>query len=191
MRPKEAIDNIRRITRDMTPEQKKKYFRDYYLGPLLVVLFILILAVWFIVDTVRASMPQLISGLLVNVEISEEMEQKFTTGFEEYYATLDPDAKKKGRAFVSDTQYIDMKNPDPAQMNPEKLAVVQAQMASGNVNYLYTDKEIYDIMLKAELIDDSKTVEIFPNYIIFTINDTSPEVTKAFRDYILQETGGQ
>ena len=75
MRPKEAIDNIRRITRDMTPEQKKKYFRDYYLGPLLVVLFVLILAVWFIVDTVRASMPQLISGLLANVEISEEMEQ--------------------------------------------------------------------------------------------------------------------
>ena len=191
MRPKEAIDNIRRITRDMTPEQKKKYFRDYYLGPLLAVLVGLIFLVWFIVDTVIASRPKLITGQLVNVEISEEMEQKLTTGFEEYYSTLDPDAKKKGRAFISDTEYIDITNSDPTQMNAEKLAVLQAQMASGNVTYVYTDKVIYDIMLKAELIDDSKTVEIFPNYIIFTVKDASPEVTAAFSDYILQETGGQ
>ncbi|MCR5208745.1 MAG: hypothetical protein K6C99_00870 [Lachnospiraceae bacterium] len=183
---KEKIENLREITRDMTPAQKKKYFSDYYLLPLIGIVIGLLILISFFLDIHNGGTESLTVGCPVNVELTDAQIVYLCSGFDEYY--YQSRGKKygsEGLSLVTDSEFIDFTQLDEVtQVNTQKLGILESQIAAGEIDYLYTDKTSYDFFMNTDLFDDSKTIKISSNYIIFTYNSLSDDIMKALTEYV-------
>ena len=186
MKLKEKIAGLREITRDMTPAQKKKYFSDYYLLPLIGVVIGLLILISFFLDIQKSGKDTLTVGCPVNLELTDAQIVYLCAGFDEYYyGSRGIKYGSEGLSLVTDSEFIDFTKLDElTQVNTEKLGILETQIAAGEIDYLYTDKTSYDFFMQTDLFDDSKTIKVSSNYIIFTYNSLSDDIMKALTEYI-------
>lgn len=84
--------------REMDGDRKRKYFRDYYLLPVLLILVLIFFLVWFIRDAVTAG-KVVYSGATVGFDVTEDGQTFMTEGF---IQSLDKKYAKRTATLSSD-----------------------------------------------------------------------------------------
>lgn len=65
----------------MDRTQKRRYFKDYYLVPTVIAVFVIFCIIWFLYDAWFARKNVLYTGALVGCQVSDEGKQYLTEGF--------------------------------------------------------------------------------------------------------------
>ncbi|MCR5215216.1 MAG: hypothetical protein K6E10_12445 [Eubacterium sp.] len=140
---KENVEEEKTKISEMTKEEKKQYFKDYYLKKCIVALVALILLIWFIVDISGNFKHRLYTGGFVNSELSEEGQAYLN---EEYMESLEISGMTN-RVDLAPAIFLDKED-------AQTFTVFQAELAVNSYNFIVTDKMGLDFILAKECAAD-------------------------------------
>ncbi|MBO4864243.1 MAG: hypothetical protein J5517_07745 [Eubacterium sp.] len=139
---KEYIAQEKEKLAEMTGEEKKQYFKDYYLKFVIGGVVVLILLIWFIVDISFSARPVAASGGMINLTLSDEGKTFLTDDYLEYLK-LNPRTNQVQLASDiilskgSETSYTD-------------FMAMQAELATNSYNYLIVNEEGLECCLEID-----------------------------------------
>ncbi|MCQ2482604.1 MAG: DUF624 domain-containing protein [Clostridia bacterium] len=156
---KEEKEKISKLNR----KQKFTYFMNYYAPELLVALFFIGCACWYFYDVYKANQI-VISGTLINCNVSEEGKEYLTEDFIEW---ADLGSKKKASLVESDIHFqtyddstglLEMENAYYEDTNQNVDAAFLAQISAGYYDYLIMDTEAIEYYVQLGLFADVNTL---------------------------------
>ncbi|MBR6403636.1 MAG: hypothetical protein IKS48_09665 [Eubacterium sp.] len=144
---KEYIETEKEKLGEMNKSEKIAYFKEYYLKVCIAALVILALLVWFLIDMGKNMRPTVVTGGVLNVHITSE---GATFLREDYMKSLGKNEKTHNIEFAS---YILLD-----QSEPQSYAIFQAELLSGQYNYLITDKAGMEYIAQMECAGDMNEI---------------------------------
>lgn len=145
---------------DLTGKQKLEYFAQYYLGAVLLVIVLIGAFVWYGIDVYRSNMTVL-SGGLINCEISDSGKDYLTKGFLTWGGY-----KKTKRAKVLESEEFNFSSDLEYEENYLDLTL-RAAIMTGEVDYL---------IVREDAIDNYATTDYFQDMNkIVSVADCNPD----------------
>lgn len=146
---KEYIEEEKLKFSEMTKDEKVEYFKDYYLKPCIVGVVVFALLVWLILDLTLNMKNSVVTGGVVNLELSEEGSEYLGDKYLEYLEL----SSRKNRADLAPDIFLDREE-------PQTFTLFQAELATNTYNYLITDEKGLDFVADIECLADlDKTLD--------------------------------
>ena len=127
---KEYIEEEKTKFSEMTKAEKISYFKEYYLKLCIAAVVILGIAIWMLIDFTSGIGKVVVSGGVVNLEISDEGIKYLSDG----YITYLGDGAKGKNVNLAPEIFI-------SSEDATTYTAFQAELAINNYNYLITDSE--------------------------------------------------
>lgn len=165
---KEAVRKELNKWKGMDKKQKREYFNDYYRAKVIVIV-IGIVMLFSIASEVRMSKREVVlSGCMVNTNISEEGKKLLTTDYLERMKK----SPKKSTAYLGEC-YIDFEPAEQVMDSNSDQMVLYAQIAAREYDYLLLDSSALWSMAYMDVYDDLRLIleedelkELEPNIVM-------------------------
>ncbi len=133
----------------MDGKQKRRYFKDYYLMPTLIIVFLLICVIWFLCDAFFARKNVLYTGALVGCQVSDEGKMYLTEGF------LDVIGKRAGKdeVLLSEDLWITFSEED-AENYQAADSNIYVNIAAGDFDYMLIDGSVIEQYASMDVFAD-------------------------------------
>lgn len=128
------LSEERRKIAAMDRKQRLRYFKDYYLGPVLVISFIVLGILWFVYDAFFSRMNVLYTGALVGCQVTEEGKKYLTEGFLEAVGGRDG----KDAVLLSEDLWIIFSEEDAEEYQAAD-SNIYVNIAAGDFDYMLID----------------------------------------------------
>lgn len=133
----------------MDGKQKRRYFKDYYLMPTLIIVFLLICMIWFLCDAFFARKNVLYTGALVGCEVSDEGKAYLTEGF------LDVIGGRAGKdeVLLSEDLWITFSEEDAGNFQAAD-SNMYVNIAAGDFDYMLIDGAVIEQYASLDVFAD-------------------------------------
>lgn len=133
----------------MDRAQKKRYFKDYYLLPTVIAVFVIFCIIWFLYDALLARKNVLYTGALVGCQVSDEGKRYLTEGF------LEALGGREGKAEVvlSEDLWIAFSDEDLEKYQAAD-SNLYVNIAAGDFDYMLIDGAVIEQYASLEAFAD-------------------------------------
>ncbi len=125
---KEYIEDEKNKLSEMNKAEKKDYFKEYYLKTVIFAVIVLILLIWILIDVGINMRHSIVTGGVVNLDISEEGSLYLGNDYRDYLGK----SKLTNKVNIAPGIFLD-------RNEPESYTIFQAELATNSYNYLITD----------------------------------------------------
>ena len=146
---KEFVEEEKTKLGEMTKEEKKEYFKDYYLKNVIIAGIILVLLIWLMVDIGLNMRHSVVTGGVVNLELSNEGSSFLKEDYMKYLKL----GSMTNKVDLAPDIFLDKEE-------PQSYTLFQAELATNTYNYLITDETGLGFVAGIECLADlDKTLE--------------------------------
>ena len=146
---KEFVEEEKTKLAEMTKEEKKEYFKDYYLKNVIIAGIILVLLIWLMVDIGLNMRHSVVTGGVVNLELSNEGSAFLKEDYMKYLKL----GSMTNKVDLAPDIFLDKEE-------PQSYTLFQAELATNTYNYLITDETGLGFVAGIECLADlDKTLE--------------------------------
>ena len=146
---KEFVEEEKTKLGEMTKEEKKEYFKDYYLKNVIIAGIILVLLIWLMVDIGLNMRHSVVTGGVVNLELSNEGSSFLKEDYMKYLKL----GSMTNKVDLAPDIFLDKEE-------PQSYTLFQAELATNTYNYLITDETGLGFVTGIECLADlDKTLE--------------------------------
>lgn len=146
---KEFVEEEKTKLAEMTKEEKKEYFKDYYLKNVIIAGIILVLLIWLMIDIGLNMRHSVVTGGVVNLELSNEGSSFLKEDYMKYLKL----GSMTNKVDLAPDIFLDKEE-------PQSYTLFQAELATNTYNYLITDETGLGFVAGIECLADlDKTLE--------------------------------
>ena len=146
---KEFVEEEKTKLAEMTKEEKKEYFKDYYLKNVIIAGIILVLLIWLMIDIGLNMRHSVVTGGVVNLELSNEGSSFLKEDYMKYLKL----GSLTNKVDLAPDIFLDKEE-------PQSYTLFQAELATNTYNYLITDETGLGFVAGIECLADlDKTLE--------------------------------
>ena len=146
---KEFVEEEKTKLAEMTKEEKKEYFKDYYLKNVIIAGIILVLLIWLMIDIGLNMRHSVVTGGVVNLELSNEGSAFLKEDYMKYLKL----GSMTNKVDLAPDIFLDKEE-------PQSYTLFQAELATNTYNYLITDETGLGFVAGIECLADlDKTLE--------------------------------
>lgn len=131
---KEYMQNEKSKWKDMSSAQKWDYFKTYYLKSIIIVAIIIAVLVYILLQIFVFRKDDVMSGLVVNHELSDEAIESF----EEGYAKL--------ADINTSRESVSIRASNVSDQDYNSIMVVETNTGAGTLDFMIVDKSSYELL---------------------------------------------